>query len=125
MTLGKTATFVAALVLACAAPSPRVARASGLYFTDRGVRPLARGGAFVAGADDLGSLAYNPAGVAFSGTSFLLDGGWLNHHSSFTRRAQVVSATGTVRVYNYPEVTSSTPFLPIPTLAASYAFGVR
>src|ERR1700691_3535901 len=38
------------------------ARASGLYFSDRGVRPLGRGGAFVAGADDLGAIWYNPAG---------------------------------------------------------------
>ena len=49
------------------------ARAAGLYFTDRGVRPLGRGGAFVAGADDFNATWYNPAGLADAGTSFLLD----------------------------------------------------
>ena len=38
--------------------------AAGLYYSERGVSPLGRGGAFVAGADDLGAIAYNPAGLA-------------------------------------------------------------
>ncbi|HTJ83123.1 MAG TPA: hypothetical protein VL400_15500, partial [Polyangiaceae bacterium] len=48
-------TFVASgLALACALAASSEAHAGGLYVTDRGVRPLGRGGAFVAGADDLG-----------------------------------------------------------------------
>ncbi len=43
------------------------AHAAGLYFSERGVRPLARGGAFTAGADDLGAIWYNPAGVYDAG----------------------------------------------------------
>ena len=71
-----TATAVAVLLgtLATAAD----AGAAGLYFSDRGVRPLGRGGAFVAGADDLGAIWYNPAGIVDAPSSFLLDASWLN-----------------------------------------------
>ncbi len=101
------------------------ARAGGLYFSDRGVRPLGRGGAFVAGADDLGAVWYNPAGLADAGSSFLLDGSWLNYSADYTRRTLVYDAAGVGHVYEYPKVTGSTPFLPIPTIGGSYAFGDR
>ena len=52
-----------AIALASLATIARDAGAAGLYFSDRGVRPLGRGGAFVAGADDLGAIWYNPAGI--------------------------------------------------------------
>ncbi|MEO6573622.1 MAG: outer membrane protein transport protein [Polyangiaceae bacterium] len=99
------------------------AHASGLYFTDRGVRPMGRGGAFVAGADDLGAIWYNPAGLADAGTSVLLDFTWLHFTSEFTRRTQVTDAGGTVRVYESPTVAGTSPVLPIPTIAGSLAFG--
>ena len=56
-------------VVACAAWASAMpeARAGGLYLADRGVRPLGRGGAFIAGADDLGAIAYNPAGLYDAG----------------------------------------------------------
>ncbi len=101
----------------------RTALAGGLYFSDRGVRPLGRGGAFVAGADDLHAVWYNPAGLADAGSSILLDGSWLNFSSEFKRQTRVVDASGTVRTYDYPTVKGSTPFLPIPTIAGSYNFG--
>jgi long-chain fatty acid transport protein len=99
------------------------AEAAGLYSTDRGVRPLGRGGAFVAGADDLGAIWYNPAGLADAGTSILVDVSWLNFSSEYTRQTQVTDAGGTVRVIDFPEVKGSTSFLPIPTIAGSYNFG--
>jgi len=104
---------------------PRTAEAAGLFTADRGVRPLGRGGAFVAGADDLGAIWYNPAGLADAGSSILVDLAWLNFSSEFRRRTQVADANGTVRVYEYPEVNGTTPFLPIPTIAGSYAFGAK
>ena len=79
---------------ACAATLALVARAgdaraAGLYFSDRGVRPMGRAGAYVAGADDLGSIWYNPAGIADAGTSILVDFGWLAlRPSSYTRQLQ-------------------------------------
>ena len=60
------------------------ARAAGLYFSDRGVRPMGRAGAFVAGADDLGAIWYNPAGLADAGTSVLVDFGYLHFTDSYT-----------------------------------------
>jgi long-chain fatty acid transport protein len=110
-----------ALVAAC----PRPANAAGLYTADHGVRPLGRGGAFVAGADDLGAVWYNPAGLADAGTTIFVDLAWMNFSSEFTRKTQVTDAGGTVRTYSYPQVNGTTPFLPIPTLGGSYAFGDR
>ena len=99
------------------------AEAAGLYTADRGVRALGRGGAFVAGADDLGAIWYNPAGLADAGTTLFIDLAWMNFSSEFKRKTQVTDASGTVRTYDYPKVDGTTPFLPIPTLGGSYAFG--
>jgi long-chain fatty acid transport protein len=111
--------FVAALALLGA----RDAAAAGLYFSDRGVRPLARGGAFVAGADDLGAIWYNPAGIVAAGTSILVDASWMNFSTDVTRSTQVTAADGTVGVTTFPKVSGTTHFLPVPTIAGSFAFG--
>lgn len=99
------------------------ASAGGLYTADRGVRPLGRGGAFVAGADDLGAIWYNPAGLADAGSSFLVDFAWLNFSAEYTRRTNVVDAGGTVRTVDFPQVKGTSPFLPIPTIAGSFHLG--
>jgi long-chain fatty acid transport protein len=110
------------LAAAAAATSPS-ARAAGLYTADRGVRPLSRGGAFVAGADDLGAIWYNPAGLAFAKPSFLADFAWVNYSSEYTRKTQVIDASGVARVYQYPQVDGSTPVIPIPTIAGMTQLG--
>jgi long-chain fatty acid transport protein len=101
------------------------ADAAGLYVSDRGVRPLGRAGAFVAGADDLGAIWYNPAGVVATPSSLLLDGSWVDYSDSFTRQALTTSAppTQTTFVQTLPRVEGKTPFLPIPTIAGSYQWG--
>jgi long-chain fatty acid transport protein len=102
------------------------ASAAGLYFPDRGVRPLGRGGAFVAGADDLGAVAFNIAGTYDAGAALFLDAAWVNFASEYSRQSllrQVDPNTGeTVGEFlkTYPTVNGSTPFLPIPTLAVSF-----
>ncbi len=112
--------------LASSALAATRAEAAGVYVTDRGVRPLGRGGAFVAGADDASSIWYNPAGLADAGTSVLADGAWLDYKTEFTRRTLVREAsTGDSAVVTSPAVKGTTPFLPIPTIAATYAFGAR
>src|SRR5262245_59449459 len=68
--------LVAAFAIGVACSPEIDAYASGFYFTDRGVRPLGRGGAHVAGADDFGAIWYNPAGLADAGTSILADFSW-------------------------------------------------
>ena len=115
--LGRRALAASLLASLAGASLPSEASAAGLYFSDRGVRAVGRGGAFVAGADDLGAVWYNPAGLADAGTSILVDGTWLNFSSEFKRQTQVVDASGTVRRFDYPTVKGTTPFLPIPTIA--------
>jgi long-chain fatty acid transport protein len=112
-----------------ALPSP--ADAAGLYVTERGVRPLGRGGAFVAGADDLGSVAYNPAGLYDAGMSVLLDASYVHFSSEYTRRAivrQTDPNTGETvgeSTQTFASVQGSTPFLPIPTLGLSFVLNEK
>jgi len=122
--LRKTSLAVAAPAMVSTAAS--TADAAGLYFADRGVRPLGRAGAFIAGADDLGAIAYNPAGIFDAGNQFLFDGSWVNFTSDYSRQAilrQVDPNTGEPIgsfVQTFPAVNGSTPFLPIPTIVGSY-----
>ena len=95
------------------------AGASGLYFTDRGVRPMGRAGAFVAGADDLGAVWYNPAGLADAGTTFLADFSWLHFEVDYTRRLAVPGPGGAVLYPQDPTMHGAAPVLPLPTIAAS------
>lgn len=104
---------------------PQIAGAAGLYFTDRGVRPLSRGGAFVAGADDLGAVWYNPAGVAETPREFLFDASWLAYSSTFSRETLARQSDGTESVYRHGTVKGTTPFLPIPTLAVSFPLDAK
>jgi len=77
------ALFALALIFAAAPP----ALAAGMFLAPRGVRPLARAGAFVAGADDVNALSYNPAGLAFAHGSALLDAGLPFHRTQYRRKA--------------------------------------
>lgn len=120
---------VLACVLTCVLPL--AADAAGLYFADRGVRPLARGGAFVAGADDLGAVAYNPAGIFDAGQSLLIDGSWLRFTSEFQRKSlirQIDPNTGEVVsewTQTFPQVEGESPIMPIPTLVYSHKLGTQ
>ncbi len=99
---------------------PTVAHAGGLYLTDRGVRQLGRGGAFVAGADDGQSLWYNPAGLAYAGTNQLyVDGTFSFFRGSFQRETRDTLNDPP------PEVDAEPSPLPIPTLAFSTDFGLK
>jgi long-chain fatty acid transport protein len=117
----------ALLAAAAAASSAQPADAAGLYFADRGVRPAGRAGAFIAGADDLGAIAYNPAGFFEAGSQLLIDASWLRFTSDYTRRSLVRQVdpntgepTGTDFLQTYPEVHGTSPILPIPTIAGSF-----
>lgn len=97
--------------------------AAGMYAADRGVRPLARGGAFVAGADDLGAIWYNPAGLADAQQGVLLDAGLTRSSTSFQRELAIRDADGVYQTVTSPTVNGSTPFLPIPTIAGAKKLG--
>jgi len=114
-----------ALVVLVAATSSSTARAGGLYFADRGVRPLARGGAFVAGADDLGAMWYNPAGLVDAQGTMLADASVMLFNASFTWSYQVVGDAGAILTCNLcgPTVSGNTPPLAIPTLGIAFPVG--
>lgn len=99
--------------------SSQVASAAGMYFSDRGVRPMGRAGAFVAGADDLGGIWYNPAGIADAGDAVLVDFAWLRFEPQYTRKLRIVDADDTVRYVDSPTVKGSPPLIPLPTFAVS------
>ncbi len=113
---------IAASIALTLALAPVEARAAGFYVTDRGVRALGRGGAFVAGADDLHSIWYNPAGLVDAGNGFLVDGSVLVFDNRYTRRAL---PPGTDSPVGFAPVSSSNAPLPIPTLAVSHNFNQR
>ncbi|MBI4701093.1 MAG: outer membrane protein transport protein [Deltaproteobacteria bacterium] len=102
------------------------ALAGGLYFSERGVRPLGRGGAFTAGADDLGAIWHNPAGIYDAGSSLLLDASLMLYETDYQREALVEQSNPNSKepvaryLRTYPQVTGTSALLPLPTLAGSY-----
>ncbi len=97
-----------------------VAHAGGLQLASRGVRPTARAGAFVAGADDLNGLWFNPAGLAHAAggkkkRGFLVDFGYVAQSAEYTR-----TDSGNVV---QPTVSNEAPGLPVPTLGVSWDVG--
>lgn len=110
--------FAALLTLVFASFAlPKHALAGGFYLTDRGVRPMAQGGAFVAGATGAEALYYNPAGLADSGRSVRLEGMATFLRASFTR----IDDGGNVR----PTVELDQPILPIPLVGYTDNFGLE
>lgn len=104
-------TLLAASLLA-AALLPSRASAGGLFLTDRGARPLSRGFALVAGADDPQAIWYNPAGLSWSGQQLLFDATLTFLRASYER----VDGGGNV----LPSVDANAAPLPIPMLAYSH-----
>lgn len=105
-----------ALLAFVAALAPALpAEAGGLFLTDRGARPLGRGFAFVAGADDPQSLWYNPAGLGWSEQQLLLDATLTFFYGSFTRTDSGGNVLAPVDI--------DAAVLPIPMLAYSHPVG--
>ena len=89
------------------------ARAGGMFLPARGARPLGRAGSFVAGADDLEAVVYNPAGLAGTGhLSLLLDVGLVFQNVHYER----VDSGGNTR----PAVDDNNGIIPIPTMGISW-----
>ena len=117
MTLSLTKRLLGLTALAATVTATSVAPAAGLYYGDRGVRPLGRAGAFIAGGDDLGAIAYNPAGLYEAGAQVLIDGSWVNFSSDYTRQTRILQVdpnTGQPvgsTVQTFAPVQGKTPFL--------------
>ncbi|MFK7990137.1 MAG: OmpP1/FadL family transporter [Sandaracinaceae bacterium] len=90
----------------------RPAAAGGFYLMPRGARPMARGGAYVAGVEDPHALWYNPAGLAYSGNQLLVDATLSLFETQFTR----LDSGGTLQ----PTATGYHAYLPIPTVGGSF-----
>jgi long-chain fatty acid transport protein len=115
----------AGLCLALVSTTAADAVAGGMYLPTRGVRPTGRGGAFVAGADDLSATWFNPAGLAhLTGGALLVDAALVQQAISYER----IDSGGNPQ----PAVDNQSPGLPIPSIAyarplgkqATMAFGV-
>lgn len=102
------------------------AYAGGFWLADRGGRPLGRGGAMVAGADDGHALWYNPAGLGFADNHVLADGTLAFFSAEFQRLdASGEGIPAGPNGGNYPAVEASHAPLPIPTLAVIHDLGMR
>jgi long-chain fatty acid transport protein len=111
------AVLLAAALVAAAAST---AAAGGMTLHTRGVRATARGGAFVGGADDLGALWFNPAGLAAlaggaSSTSVLVDAAFVSQSATYHRVDSGGNDAGAVD--------NQAPGLPIPSVAAAFDVG--
>jgi long-chain fatty acid transport protein len=111
-----------AIALAAGLLTAAPALAGGMQLQTRGVRPTARAGAFVAGANDLGAMWFNPAGVAsLAGDGddrhFLVDFAYVRQSVTYER----------IDSGNNPRdpVENDAPGLPIPTLGISFALNDR
>ncbi len=118
----RRAITTAAAVAAALATLASGARAGGFYLVDRGVRPLGRGGAFVAGADDQHAVWYNPAGLSEAGNGLLVDGALVLFANTYTRTAQPDPSMPAV---SFAPVQGSGAPVPIPTLVVTHDFGLR
>lgn len=108
----------AGIALALVAGSATVAVAGGMYLPTRGVRPTGRGGAFVAGADDLHATWFNPAGLAaITGDAVLVDATLVSQAIDYTR----VDSGGNAQA----PVSNQSPGLPIPSLGYARKLGDR
>lgn len=125
MTERRLSVVLLALALSLIDVTP--ARAGGLFLPTRGVRPTGRGGAFVAGADDLGALWFNPAGLASIATrpapegkttnELLVDFALARHQVDYAR----IDSGGTAQ----PTVSAESQALPLPTVAGGFPLGER
>ncbi len=103
--------LVVAAVLGALAPEQ--ARAGGMFLPAQGARPLGRAGSFVAGADDLEALIYNPAGLAGTGhASALIDAGLVFQRVDYTH----VDYMGNTQ----PTVHDNNGLLPLPFVGVSW-----
>lgn len=106
--------LAAALIAAATAP----ALAGGMYLPTRGVRPTARAGAFVAGADDVSSLWFNPAGLGHLRRPAILgDAGFVSQSIDYDR----IDSGGNPQ----PTAENQAPGLPVPSLGYAHPVGDR
>ncbi len=101
-----------------------VAHAGGYYFADVGVRAFSRGGAFVAGADDLTALYYNPGALTrLDRATITLNVAGIDQAITFDRLDYPGEGPGGTDLITEP-VTNDASAFAIPHLGVSYTFGL-
>ncbi len=105
-------------------PLVSLAHASGYYMLDSNTRALARGGAFVAGADDLSAAYYNPAAlVRIPGTTVHLEGWLVDQQVSFTRAEEADCGVPGVAPCTFAETRNEAAPLAIPSGGVAFRLG--
>lgn len=101
-----------------------LAHAGGYYFSDIGVRAYSRGGAFVAGADDLTALYYNPAALTRMGRGTVtLNAAGVGQSITFDRLDYPGEGPGGEDLITDP-ITNNAPAYAIPHFGISHTFGL-
>lgn len=101
------------------------AHAAGYYFADVGVRAFSRGGAFVAGADDLTAMYYNPAAlIRLDRPQVMLDVAGVQQFVSFQRTPYTgngpLDEDGNPTDIRYDSVENKAPPYAIPHFGISF-----
>jgi long-chain fatty acid transport protein len=126
----KSLSSLATLLGACILASTVFAE-GGYYAGSLGARAAGRGGAFVARADDLTAVSYNPAGLAKLGGTIIQIGNQASYNYFAFKRATttdygVNSATGDYPTVSFAEVKNSTPWQGVvPMLGVASNLGLR
>ncbi len=95
-----------------------LAGAAGYFVTDVGARGMAQGGAFVAGADDLTALYYNPAALGnLRGPQVMFDFAAVHQSVHFDRQDEAELV--------FDEVSNEAPPMLIPTVGIAHDFNTE
>jgi len=109
------------------------ADAAGFYFSDVGVRSFARGGAVVAGSDDLSAMYYNPAAlINIDQGQIMVEGAAIRQNVWFDRLDYPGEAPGGEDLITEPITNEAPPFViphfgvahPLGTQNSTFAFGL-
>jgi len=111
------------LALLLAATLSPQAHAAGYYFTDSGTRAMGRGGAFVAGADDLSAQYYNPAAlIHLKGPQAYVNFSLFSQPVQFTRKDYDTDGNLT---NTWDTIKNSAPPMYIPAIGVGHNFGLK
>jgi len=101
-------------------------QASGYFYPDVGVSAIGRGGANVAGADDLSALWYNPAALRrIRGPLLDFELSAIDQSVRYQRASDIfLDDTGEEYLVGYDAVEDQAPAFPVPTLGFANDFGL-
>ena len=106
------------------------AQASAFYFTDVGIRSFSRGGAFIAGTDDLTALYYNPAALTrLDRPQFMLNVAGVDQFVTFSRAqtsgAGPLNEDGTPTDITFDSIEDQASAFVIPHFGVSSKLGTK